>query len=135
MFLAEVIRSRRISLRRAAEVSQHVIALFPQVKSEKDVLALLTEVEKDFEEIVVLKQALHFGYSETDIRVYEHEIKEYAAGIFTKDMPSSVSFLQEASKPDMDIVKLCLRYPDFCQFLLKDPEKSGLADKLQVVTA
>lgn len=135
MFLAEIIRSRRISLRRAAEISGEVIALLPQVHTEKDVLGLLTEVEKDFEEIVVLKQALHFGYNETDIKIYEHDIKEFAAEIFTKDMPLSVGFLQDASRPSMDIVKLCLKYPDFCQFLLKDPKKIELAGKLQAVTA
>jgi hypothetical protein len=133
MFLAEVIRSRRVSLRRAAEISHQVVIILPKISSEKDALALLTEVEKDFEEITVFKQALHFGYSDTDIRVYEREIKEYAAKIFTQDMPFSASFLQDASKQEMDIVKLCLKYPNFCEYLLKGPNKASLENKLQPI--
>ena len=44
MFLAEVIRSRRISLRRAADISGEVIALLPQVKSEKDVFLKIRNI-------------------------------------------------------------------------------------------
>ena len=132
MFLAEVIRSRRTSLSRAAEISDRVIQLLPQMKTESQALSLLTDVEKDFEEMVVLKQALHFGYRDTDIQVYEQDIKEYAARIFTQDMALSVAFLQEASKPDMDIQKLCFKYPDFCQYLVNDPNNAVFAQKLKV---
>lgn len=135
MFLAEVIRSRRTSLSRAAEISDRVIQLLPQMKTESQALSLLTDVEKDFEEMVVLKQALHFGYRDTDIHVYEQDIKEYAARIFTQDMALSVAFLQDASKPDMDIQKLCFKYPDFCQYLVNDPNNAGFVDKLRPQTA
>jgi len=135
MFLAEVIRSRRTSLSRAAEISDRVIQLLPQMKTEAETLNLLTDVEKDFEEMVVLKQALHFGYSETDVLVYEHDIKEYAARIFTEDMALSVAFLQDASKPGMDIQRLCLKYPDFCQYLAGDPNNSFFAEKLKAQIA
>lgn len=132
VFLAEVIRSRRTSLARAAEISDRVIQLLPQMKSEAEALALLTEVEKDFEETVVLKQVLHFGYKETDIHLYEHDIKEYAAMIFVKDMVSSVAFLRDAAQPGMDIRKLCLKYPDFCQYLTNDLNNSAFAGVLKV---
>ncbi len=131
MFLAEVIRSRRTSLARAAEISDRVIQLLPQMKSESETLALLTDVEKDFEEMVVLKQALHFGYQETDIQVYEHDIKEYAAQVFGKDMSLSVAFLQDAARPGMDIQRLCVKYPDFCQYLVSDPNNAPFLEKLK----
>lgn len=127
VFLAEVIRSRRTSLARAAEISDRVVQLLPQMKSEAEALALLTEVEKDFEETVVLKQVLHFGYKDTDIQLYEHNIKEYAAMIFVKDMVLSVAFLHDAAQPGMDIRKLCLKYPDFCQYLINDPNNLAFA--------
>lgn len=135
MFLAEVTRSRRTSLSRVAEISDRVIQLLPQMKTETETLSLLTDVEKEFEEMVVLKQALHFGYQETAIQVYEHDIKEYAARIFTQDMALSVAFLQDASRPGMDIQRLCLKYPDFCQYLVDDPNNSPFVEKLKAQTA
>jgi hypothetical protein len=105
------------------------------MKTEAETLALLTDVEKDFEEMVVLKQALHFGYSETDVLVYEHDIKEYAAKIFTEDMALSVAFLQDASKPGMDIQRLCLKYPEFGQYLAGDPNNSFFTGKLKAQAA
>ena len=61
LFLAEAVRSRRISLARAAEISHRVLNLLPRMNTESKILSLLTEVEKDFEEVSALKQALHFG--------------------------------------------------------------------------
>ncbi len=116
-FLAEILRSRRTSLKRAAEIAHKVISVLPQVDSETGILSMLTDVEKEFEEIAVLKQALHFGYEESDVRVYEKEIKDYASKIFVKDMVLSARFLQDAATPEMTIQKLCLKYPEFCHTL------------------
>ncbi|MCL5774591.1 MAG: hypothetical protein M1333_00085 [Patescibacteria group bacterium] len=132
MFLAEVVRSRRTSLARAAEISDRVIQLLPDMKTEAEALSLLTEVEKEFEEMVVLKQALHFGYKENDVQVYEHDIKDYAAEIFSKDMSLSVAFLHDAARPGMDIQKLCLKYPDFCDYLMRDPNNLPVYDHLKL---
>ncbi len=132
IFIVEVIRSRRTNLRRAAEICSRVVGFLPQMRSENEALSLMTEIEKDFEEITVLKQALHFGYGDSDIKLYEHEIKEYAAEIFTKDMVASVSFLQDAARPEMDIQKLCLKYPDFCVYLLANNQKQPFLKQLQM---
>lgn len=120
---------------RAAEISDRVIQLLPEMKSEADALSLLTEVEKDFEEMVVLKQALHFGYEETDVQLYEHDVKEYAAMVFAKDMALSVAFLHDAARPGMDIRSLCVKYPDFCQYLINDPNNSAFAGALKAQPA
>jgi len=126
MFLAEVVRSRRTSLKRAAEISHRVLNFLPHMKNESEALSLLSEIEKDFEEVTVLKKALHFGYKNVDTKVFENEIKDFAAKIFVKDIGISASFLQDAARPDMDIQKLCLKYPEFCDYLLSDPQKQEL---------
>ena len=128
LFLAEAVRSRRTSLSRAAEISNRVLARLPQMKSESQVLSELTEIEKDFGEVAALKQALHFGYQASDIKVYEAEIRDYASKIFASDMKRSANFLQDASRPDMSIQQLCLKYPDFCEYLNHSSEKSGLLE-------
>jgi hypothetical protein len=132
LFLAETIRSRRTSLSRAAEISSQVVSRLPSISSEDQALAMLTEIEKDFEEVTDLKQALHFGYEPSEMKVYEGEIKNYASKIFEHDIQASNAFLQDAALPGMTIQQLCLKYPDFCRFLLSSPDKAKNLQDLQL---
>jgi|GEM_PF-1292779 len=128
LFLAELLRSRRASLSRAAEVASHVVQKLSTLRSEDDALTLLGTLEHEFAEVIALKQALHFGYREEDIRVYEREIREYAATIFGTDMVLSSSFLKDAAEPAASIQTLCLKYPDFCQYLIASSEKGRMVE-------
>ncbi len=131
LFLAEAIRSRRTSLPRAAEISNRVVSSMGKLNSEGQALELLTNIEKDFEEVTNLKQALHFGIHSSDIKVYETEIRDYASKIFASDMNLSNAFLQDAARPGATIQQLCLKYPDFCEYLSSFPEKANLLPDLQ----
>jgi len=136
LFLAEVIRSRRTSLRRAAEISRHVVLEIKGINGEEDALRMLTNIEKDFEEVATLKQALHFGYGKSSIKVFEGEIKEYASRVFVTDMVMSSEFLQDAAKSGMTIQELCLKYPEFCNFVYTASDKAGLiASARQAMTS
>ncbi len=130
MFLAEAIRTRRTSLARAAEISQRVISRLASATSEISALKILTDIEKDFQEVFTLKQALHFGYEPSQVKVFEKEIKEYAARIFTQDLQRSNVFLQDASRPDMTIQQMCVKYPDFCSYLMTTSDKAGLLSEI-----
>ena len=130
-FLAEVLRSRRTSIRRAAEISRRVLHLLPKMHSEGEVLSALTEIEKEFDEVSTLKQALNFGYNASDIKVYEKEIKEYASKTLAHDMQLSSTFLAEAAAPNMTIQELCIKYPDFCRYLFTTSEKAQLLPELK----
>ena len=131
LFLAEAIRSRRTSLARAAEISGRVIARLPFIKSEGQTLTMLTEIEKDFEEIATLKQALHFGYKPSDVKIYEDEIRAYASKIFEKDINASNNFLQDAAAPGMTIQQLCLKHPEFCNYLVSCPDSEHILEALK----
>jgi hypothetical protein len=132
LFLAEAIRSKRTSLYRAAEISERVLNILPKIKSETDALSMLTEIESDFQEVTALKQALHFGYKASDIKIYEDEIKIFASKIFEKDITMSNTFLQDATKPGTNIQELCLKYPNFCNFLLNFSSKAPMLKGLKV---
>lgn len=134
LFLAEQLRSRRTSLRRAAEIAQLVLRKPPQARDEKEALSIISDIEKDFSEFVVLKQALHFGYLRSDAKTYEQEIKEFASQIFVRNMVHSATFLQDAARPGMSIQELCLRYPEFCNFLFSHSEKADLVPELHSVS-
>ncbi len=126
MFISEILRSRRTSIRRAAEISDWVFRHLDEITSEERALKTLSDIEKDFEEVMVLTQALHFGRDVKDVEVYEKEIKNYAAELFAKDMAKSAAFLREAARPETDMRQLCIKYPDFCFYVRKIPEKSGI---------
>lgn len=130
LFLAEVIRSRRTSLPRAAEISQRVISQIKNCKDENKTLAMLTDIEKDFEEVSSLKQALHFGYKLNELKVFEKEIKEYASKIISQDLKASAEFLEDAALPSMNIQQLCIKYPKFCDYLTVNSEKAKLVPEL-----
>ncbi len=118
LFLAEIIRSRRTSIRRAAEISRHVLKAVSEIHSEEQALSMLSNVERDFEEVLILKQALHFGNEVSSVNYYEPEIKQYAAELFEHDMTESAAFLQDAAQDTASVQELCIKYPGFCQFLL-----------------
>jgi len=130
LFLAEAIRTRRTSLARAAEISSHALFKLRNLNSEEKALRALTELEKDFEEVAVIKQALHFGNNASDIKVYEAEIKDYASKMIAKDLDGSNAFLQDAAGRGMTIQKLCIKYPAFCDFLISSSPDKGLSFKL-----
>ena len=132
LFLAEAIRTRRTSLSRAAEISQRVVSRLPFLRSETGALSMLTEIEQDFREVSVLKQALHFGYQSSDIKVYETEIKDYASKIFSQDIQASNEFLQDAARVGTNIQQLCLKYPDFCSFLQGHADKAPMLEELAI---
>ncbi len=122
MFLSEIIRSRRTSIRRAAEISSRVLYAIQTLKNEDEVLGFLADIEKEFEEFTVLKMALHFGYDPSDIVVYEQQVREFAAELFKQDMVMSSEFLQTAARPGATVQELCVKYPAFCSYLLSDSE-------------
>jgi hypothetical protein len=108
------------------------VEALPSLKSEEQALAFLSRIERDFEEVDTLKHALCFRYCDADIELYEKEIKEFSASLFERDMVMSASFLQDAVSPDMDIQKLCIKYPEFCQYLLLSTEKTPLLKRLDL---
>jgi hypothetical protein len=130
LFLAEALRSRRMSLSRAAEVSRRVVSSMGSVNSEEQTLQLLTNIERDFEEVASLKQALHFGYRPYDIKVYESEIRDYASKTFAQDMNMSNAFLQDAARPGTNIQEMCVKYPDFCRYLYSYPDKAAILPQI-----
>jgi len=131
LFLAEALRSRRMSLGRAAEISRRVVSGIGTLNSEGQALELLTNIEREFEEVTSLKQALHFGYRLSDVKIYETEIRDYASKIFARDMNLSNAFLQDAARPDASIQQLCLKYPEFCQYLCSFSDKAELLPQLR----
>ena len=104
-----------------------------KIQTEEQLLQLLNQLEHDFEEVTALKDVLHFGHDNGEIKIYDHEIREFAANNFPHDAVSAAAFLQEAAQSGMVIQTLCLKYPDFCHFLIYNSDKSEAVNNLQLV--
>jgi hypothetical protein len=131
LFLSEILRSRKTSLKRIAEIASLVVEKMKNQNSETEVLKIITDIQKDFEEVSILKQTLHFGYGKLEAAAFEREIKEYASLVFSYNLAESAEFLQEASKGNANIQELCLKYPKFCSYLVKNSEKGDIIYKLE----
>jgi hypothetical protein len=132
LFLSEIIRSRKITIPRAAEISSQVLKAMEQLRDdETEMLRLLDQLEKDFQEVAALKQTLRVGKGDLDVRVYDEEIREYSAELFKTNMVASAAFLRDAARSD-SIDKVCAVYPDFCNFLIEKTDKAEIVKKLKL---
>jgi hypothetical protein len=84
---------------------------------EGEMLDLLRQLEKDFQEAVALKQTLHVGHNGNEVRIFDKEIREYAANLFKTNMVVSAAFLRDAAD-SVSMGQLCRQYPEFHQFLV-----------------
>ncbi len=126
LFLSEIIRSRNTPIPRMAEISGDVVEAMQKLRDdETEMLCLLRQLEKDFQGAVALKQTLHAGHSRNEVRIFDQEIREYAAELFKTNLVASAAFLRDAADcASMD--KLCRQYPEFNQFLNAKTDKAPL---------
>ncbi len=133
LFLAEIIRSRNTTVTRAAEISSQVMRAMEKLRDDEvAMLHLLGELEKDFQQVVALKQTLRFGHEDNQIREFDKEIREYASELFKISMVISAGFLRDAAE-STSIEKLCKQHPDFTDFLLTKTDKAPIARQFKVV--
>jgi hypothetical protein len=120
-FLAEGLRTRRIGLKRAAEIAQKVVDHINLLDTEKDFLALIKELSKDFEELLKLEDRIYM-YIKSDDRVkMELKVKEFAVNLMAHDTALAVQIMEEAVKADADIKVLSEKFPQFKQFIANKP--------------
>ncbi|MBI3952503.1 MAG: hypothetical protein HY336_00940 [Candidatus Doudnabacteria bacterium] len=116
-FLAEQLRVHKISLRRACEIGQKVLDNINLVESEEDFLRLVSELSKDFEELLGLEKRTFFYVEETKRSSMEQAVRDFVILNLVNDMPQAVGLLSEAVKESADTSRLCQLFPKFSQFL------------------
>ncbi len=133
LFLSEIIRSRNTTVTRAAEISSQVMRAMEKLRDDEvAMLNLLGQLERDFQEVIALKQTLHFGHEDNQIQAFDKEIREYASELFKVSMVISAGFLRDAAESP-SIEHLCKHHPDFTDFLLTKTDKAAIARQFKVV--
>lgn len=116
LFLAEELRSKRIGLERAAEISQKVLDNINLVTSEAEFLSLAKELATDFEELVKLEDRMLRGRRIDERRRLEKEVAEFVAKNLGQNPSDSIKLMQTASAEEVTIQDLILKFPEFKKF-------------------
>lgn len=116
-FLAELLRTRKISLKRAAEIGQKLIDHINLIDTEQDFLKLVKELSADFEELNTLEDRVQMSIVISERKSLEHKVLDFVAFILPQDAQSAQAILQEAVKEDARLEDLCGKFPQFSQFI------------------
>lgn len=113
LFLAEGIRTRKIALRRSAEIAEHVLRHINLLETEADFLMLVKELSKDFEELVPLEGKMLICQDLGVKRDLELLVKDYVVSILPTDSITALNILQDASTGKFTLELLQSKYPEF----------------------
>lgn len=116
MFLAEMLRTRKIGLTRSAEIAQKVIDNINLIDNEEHFLSFIKELSKDFEELFKLEKIVLKDLKVTQRHNMEEKVREYAITIMATDTKLALSILVEAIREDIQMEDLFNKFPGFREF-------------------
>ena len=117
LFLAELLRTRKIGLERAAEIAQKVVENINLIDSEHNFLQFVKELTLDFDELFPFEERVHLRVHTGQRRDLERKVRGYAVHIMSQDMNEALAILQEAIKDEIQLPDLCVKFPQFKQFV------------------
>jgi hypothetical protein len=117
MFLAEQLRTHKITLKRAAEIAKKVVENINLINSEGDFLNLIKELNKEFEELFKLEEKVFFNMQITDRKQMEAYVREFVIMTVSSDLNLAYSILSEAIKDEAKLTDLSQQFPPFSQFI------------------
>jgi hypothetical protein len=118
-FLAEGLRTRKIGLKRAAEIAKKVVAHMNLLDTERDFLKLVKELSIDFQELVKLEDRIYLYIKSDDRSRMEASVKEFAVRLISQDTKLALQIMEEAIKDGSDLKQLADKFPQFKEFINK----------------
>lgn len=116
-FISELLRTHKISLTRAAEIGQKVLAHLNLIDTEQDFLKFIKELTSDFEELLQLHQIVLYRIAGNQRQQMENTIREFVISIMPNDMPQALEVLAAAIEEHAQLPDLCTRFPELKQFI------------------
>lgn len=117
-FLAELLRTRKVELKRCAEIAQKVVENINLLETEQDFLRLIKEMTSDFEELVHLERRVKFNIQVGDREKMEMDVREFAIHAISRDPALVTTVLAEAMKQGTSLPDLYSKFPQFQEFNL-----------------
>ncbi len=116
MFLGEMLRTRKINLKRSAEIAQKVVENINLIDDEEDFLKLIKELTIDFEEIHKLEKIVIGDVKRSQRLMMEETVREYVISIMAGDPKLALDILVEAIKEETKMEDLYKKFPKFGEF-------------------
>lgn len=117
MFLAELLRTRRIGLNRAADIAQKVVANLNLLDSEARFLQFIKELSGDFEELFQLEARVDMHMKFSARHDFEQKVREFAISTLPTDANLACLVLQEAVSENCESEELSAKFPQFKEFI------------------
>ena len=117
MFLAEMLRTRKVSLARSAEIAQKVVDNINFIDTEEDFLRLIKERPSDYEELFKLQKIVLLDVERAERRDMEEVVREYVINIMGADARQALDVLVEAVKQEAQLPQLCTKFPKLKEFM------------------
>ncbi|OGE79758.1 MAG: hypothetical protein A2660_02080 [Candidatus Doudnabacteria bacterium RIFCSPHIGHO2_01_FULL_45_18] len=117
LFLAEMLRTRSITLRRAADIAEQVINNINLIEGEADFLRLIKDLSRDFEELHQLSGRIQMNGRSRQRQDLEQQVREFVITTMSADLKLASDVLQAAVGQDLVLDNLCLQFPQFKQFV------------------
>ncbi|OGE87678.1 MAG: hypothetical protein A3J07_03110 [Candidatus Doudnabacteria bacterium RIFCSPLOWO2_02_FULL_49_13] len=121
LFLAELLRTRKISLKRAAEIAERVIQNINLIDSEAQFLGLIKELTSDFQELFNLNGRISFRIDVNKRLLMENQVREFVVSFLARDVKLALAVLEEAVKENAGVDNLYLKFPQFEEFIQTKP--------------
>lgn len=126
LFLAEQMRIKTISLERASEIAQKVVANLNLLDTEQDFLKFIKELTSDFEELVHLEQRVFMHAEVNERRQMENQVKDFVISVLTHDANLALNIMEAAIKDGTKLEHLSQSFPEFKNYMEKtshDPRR------------
>jgi hypothetical protein len=133
LFLAEMIRCRRIKLSRAAEIAQKVVENINLIDSEEQFLKFINELSKDFQEMIYLGARVTFEFQAANRVQSEQYVREFVVLMLGHDLNMALAILQESIKTESReklLENLSIKFPQFKEFL--EQQKKWMKESLKM---
>ena len=117
MFLAELLRTRKIGLVRAADIAQKFVENINLLDSEQRFLQFIKELSDDFEELYHLEERVDMHMKFNFRHDFEQKVREFAIATLFTDPNLACSVLQEAVNENCELNTLAVKFPQFGNFI------------------
>ena len=116
-FLAELLRTHKVALPRAAEIAEKVAGNINLIDTESQFLEFIKVISSEFEEMVSLTQRLGLRAKIGQREKLETQVREFVISSLAQDLDGAFQVLNEAIKEGTRQEELCMKFPTFKQFI------------------
>ncbi len=116
-FLAEGLRTRKITLMRALEISQKVVENINLIDTEYNLLKFIKELSKDFDELAKLEDRISLYIKSDERSKTEAVVESFVINILSQNAHMALELMEEATKPESSLDQLKAKFPGFRAYL------------------